>query len=368
MMNKKRTSERLPPRWLVNAIQSFRTTLLTIHNRIFPSNVVLYEHFQALYLLPALYVAAELNVAQLIRNGKRSVNSLAVELNVNRDALYRVMRALASKGIFREGPRQTFSLTTLARPLLDDTGSLRHMLRHHLSPQNWELIGNLLDTVKTGEDACNRIHSKNIYDYLAGYPERYRIFDKSMSDLSSMGLAPILQAYRFSGLKTLADIGGGEGFMLANVLKLQPGLKGILFDLPATMEKARKRFQEHGLLDRVDLIEGDFMQRVPEGADGYLLKNILHNWDDTTANRILSNIRQAMTDHARVIIIDMVVPENNLPSASKMIDIQMLASMPGGRERTRKEFEHLLVEASLRLTKVYRTIAPVCIIEARRNV
>ena len=365
-MRNNRNSSSLPPRWLVNSIQAFRSSLHKLHTNLFPGNVVLYEQFQYFYLLPALYVAAELNIAESLGSGKKSIDVLANELNVNPEALYRVMRALAGNGIFKEKPSRHFSNTRLSNPLLDGQGSLRHMLRHHLSPFNWQLVGDLLETVKTGHDACNRKHDKDIYDYLKDHPDSYTIFDKSMSDLSSLGLVPILQSYSFSGLSSLADIGGGEGFMLAHILISNPTLKGILFDVPPAIAKAEETFQQYNISDRVEKVEGDFMESVPEGADGYLLKNILHNWDDTHAIHLLSNIRKAMPNHAKVIIIEMIVPKGNRPSASKLIDVQMLASMPGGKERTRLEFETILNDAGLALSNVYSTIAPISIIEAHR--
>ncbi len=367
-MNNNPKQSPLPPKWLVNAIQAFRTSLLAVHNRIFPANVVLYEHFQSFFLLPALYVAAELNIAELLRNGKKPANELAAELGVNPEALYRVLRTLSGTGIFRESPGRVFSMTRLSGPLLDDPGSLRHMLRHQLAPLNWQILGDLLETVKTGVDACNRNYGKSIYDDLGDHPDSYKIFYKSMSDLSSMGLGPLLQAYSFSGLKSLADIGGGEGFMLANILAANSRLQGILFDIPAALVKAEETFRQYGVSDRVELVEGDFMQSVPDEIDGYLLKNILHNWDDQHAIQLLSNIRKAMPDHGKVIIIEMIVPGKNISSMSKMIDIQMLASMPGGKERTQKEFETILHEAGLVLSRIYTTIAPISILEAHRIV
>jgi len=367
-MSNNRNPSPLPPKWLVNAIQAFRTILFALYKRLFPGRVVLYEQFQYLYLLPALYVAAEFNIAESLRSGKKSVDELARELNVSAEALFRVMRALAGHGIFRESGEKCFSNTRLSKPLMDGNESLRNMFRHHLSPLNWMIAGDLLETVKTGVDACNRIYGKSIYDYLSDHPDSSKIFDKSMSDLSSMGLAPILQSYSFSGLRSLADIGGGDGFMLANILAVNSTLQGILFDRQAALMKVEETFRRYNVSDRIDLVEGDFLQSVPGDIDGYLLKNILHNWDDQHAILILSNIRKAMPDHGKVIIIEMIVPGTNRPSMSKLIDIQMLASMPGGKERTRKEFEMILHEAGLTLTRVCTTIAPITILEAHRIV
>ncbi|MFH1159691.1 MAG: methyltransferase [bacterium] len=364
----KKTSKQtaLPPRWLVNAIQSVRMALLALHKRMFPATAVLYEQFQYLYLLPSLYVAAELDIAEKLRSGSKTADELATESKVDPEGLYRVLRALSGNGIFKETANRRFALTPLARPLTNEPGSLRYMLIHHLSPVNWQIVGDLLETVRTGKDGFNRQYGRNIYEYLSAHPAAFGIFDKSMSALSSLGLAPVFQVYNFSGIRLLADIGGGEGFFLAHILAKNSGMRGILYDLPEALSKAEETLNLCGVGNRVELMEGDFRKTVPPGADGYLLKNVLHNWDDATCIDILSNIREAMPANGRVILIDMVIPSGSRFSSSKMIDIQMLASMPGGKERTRKEFEAILRETGLKLHRFYPTIAPVCVLEARR--
>ncbi len=366
-MNNISHQQSLPPKWIVKAIHRLREALLKIHDRTFPGNVVLYEKFQYLYLLPSLYVAAELNIAGLLKDGHKQITTLANESDSDSESLYRVMRALASHHIFREGNNKTFANTRLSKPLMDGDGSLRQMLRHHLGKLNWQITGELLECVRTGEDGFNQNYNQNIYDYLAGNPINYETFDRSMSDLSSLGMAPLLQAYNFSSVKTLADVGGGEGFLLANVLKNYPAIQGILFDLPAALIKAKDILQQYDVMNRVTITEGNFLESIPEGADGYMLKNILHNWNDEVCITILSNIRKVMPENGKVIIIEMIIPETNKASAAKMIDIQMLTSMPGGRERSRKEFESLIRRAGLLLCREYSTIAPVSIIEACRN-
>ncbi|MBL7137162.1 MAG: methyltransferase [Bacteroidales bacterium] len=366
-MKNKSSLPSLPPRWIVRAIQGVRSAILAMHDRMFPGNVVLYEKFQYFYLLPCLYVTAELNVAGLLQDGEKPLADLARKSGTDAESLYRILRVLASHGIFRESRDRFFSNTRLSKPLMDKQESLRHMLRHHLGPLNWQITGDLLETVKTGKDGFNRKYGKNIYDYLTGDPDSYAIFDQSMSDLSSLGMAPLLQSYNFSNITTLADVGGGEGFLLANILQRYPSIQGIWFDLPVALEKAEQVLQEYGVRERVSLIEGNFLESVPSGADGYLVKNILHNWDDSNCITLLSNIRKVLPENGKVIIVEMIVPPGNRPSAAKMIDIQMLTSMPGGKERTREEFEALFRQAGLTLFREYPTIAPVSVLEARRN-
>ncbi|MBN1198299.1 MAG: hypothetical protein JXA23_03030 [Bacteroidales bacterium] len=334
---------------------------------MFPGNVVLYEKFQYFHLLPALYVVAELNIANLLKSGEKSVKLLASESGSDAESLYRILRALASQHIFCEGKNRQFSNTRLSKPLIDGEGSLRQVLRHHLGPLNWQITGELLATVRTGKDGFNRIFQQDIYDYLSGDQGNSRVFDQSMSELSSLGMAPLLQAYDFSCFNTLADIGGGEGFLLANILKSYPSIRGILFDLPAALGNSQQILLHYDVAERVTRKEGSFLDSVPEGADGYILKNILHNWDDATCVNILLSIGKVLPIDGKILIVEMIVPEGNKPSPAKLIDIQMLASMPGGKERTKKEFEELLHQANLMLIREYATIAPVSILEARRN-
>lgn len=365
-MNDHINMQSLPPKWVIRFIQGIRTSLFTFYNLMFPGNVVLYEKFQALYLLPSIFVAAELNIAGLLKYGKKPIEEIARETGSDPDSLYRVMRALASQKIFRETNGKIFSNTRLSIPLMDGNGSLRHMFRHHLGRLNWQISGDLLETVQTGKDGFNRIYHMNIYDYLSREPESYAVFDQSMSELSSLGLAPMLQAFSFHKIKKLADIGGGEGSLLANILLKNPTMQGILFDLPSALVKSEKILTQYNVSKRVTITEGNFMESVPEGADTYLLKHILHNWSDSACITILSNIRKVLPVNGRILIIEMIVRPGNTSSDAKMIDIQMLTSMPGGKERTKEEFISLLQNSGLTLFRHYSTIAPFSILEARR--
>jgi hypothetical protein len=362
-----KTMNKLPPRWIINLIRLLRTGLVMLNKKLFPGKVVLYEQFQWLFLLPCLHLVAELNIAERLRKGPLHVSELAAASGIREEELYRVMRALASEGIFREKKEKYFLLNAASKALLDEPGSLRYMILHHLGHENWHMLGDLNETVKSGKDGFSRIYGKNIYQYLNEHPDRFRVFDRSMTGLTLMGLDPIMQAFSFRGIQTIADIGGGEGLLLANILRAYPAKKGILFDLPEAVKGADSMFRTYSIGERVSIVTGDFLESVPGNADGYLLKNILHNWDDETCIRILSNIRNAMPDKGTVILIDMIIPGINKPSAGKLLDIQMMATLPGGKERTLREFEYLLKQSRLTIRKVHYTIAPIAVIEARRN-
>jgi len=359
--------DKIPPYFLVRTIDLFRGFLLRLNRSLFPGNVVLYEQFQNLWLMPSLYTVATLNVAECLKTGPKKISDLAEETGSDTESLYRVMRALSSTGIFKQGKERTFALNGRARALLNGDSSLRHMLMQHLGPVNWSVLGNLLYTVKTGREAFPMVHGKDMYAFLQEHPAEFELFDRSMSNLSNLGLAPLLRAYSFKKYRIIADIGGGEGFLLSNILLKYKKATGILFDLPEALVKAPLVISGYKLDERIKLVPGNFFDSVPVKADVYILKNIIHNWNDEDASRILSNINDFMPPHSKILVMDMIVPASTRPSLSKLLDIQMMASFANGRERTRDEFEKLAEKAGLRISHIIPTISAMSIIEMSRQ-
>lgn len=360
-------SAKLPPYRVIRVIELFRQWLLKLNRSLFPGSVVLYEQFQYFWLLPSLYTAAKLNIAKHLAERPMTANELADILECQHDQLYRLLRALASQGIFRQNRNGKFMLNPLSKPLLDGPDSLRAMILHHLGPVNWNLMSNLESAVREGKDPFLDLHGKGIYDYLIEHPAEYEIFDRSMSNLSELSLLPILNAHDFSRYSVIADIGGGEGFLLTNLLKQAPQSTGILFDTREALAKTVSGTSDEFAANRIVQVEGDFFKSVPTGASLYLLKNILHNWPDEACSKILSVIRQQMKPGSSVMVIEMVVPDGNAPSLSKMLDIQMMASMNGGRERTRAEFETVFLNAGFSKPRFIPTIAPLSLILSQKQ-
>ena len=355
--------QKLPPYRLVKVIDSFRGLLLNMQQRLFPGPVVLYEQFQVFWLLQPLYVAAELNIADYLAEKPLSSEELAKKTNSQPEPLYRVLRTLASSGIFKEIKGKHFKLNSRAKALLEGEGSIRNMIIHHLGKTNWMANGNLLHTVKTGENAFKGVFGTDIYPYLQKNNDELERFGKSMSDLSALALNPVLSRYDFSKCNIIADIGGGEGLLLSKILEKCPRAKGILFDLPENSGKAAEFIRSFRLGHRMSFVPGNFFEPFSLEADLYVMKNVLHNWDDEHCSLILNNLRKTMVKSSGILILEMVVPGPNIASYSKMVDIQMLAAMPGGRERTRMEFETLFQESGLRLKRIIPTIAPLSILE-----
>lgn len=359
-MNKQ---QKLPPYFLVKILGQFRDLLLKLNRKLFPGSVVLYEQFQAFWLMQPLYIAAKLDIAGFLKNGPLTVEELARLSSSDPAALYRIMRALASSGIFRENEGKRFGQNSRSRALLEGDGSMRHMIIHHLGQINWSANANLLHTVKTGENAFTNLYGTDIYPYLQKDTDELKRFEKSMNDLSALAMGPVLSRYDFGKFNTIADIGGGEGMLLAGIVEQSKRAKGILFDLPENHNKAEDFIKAAGLSQRISYVPVSFLEPFSLEADLYIMKNVLHNWDDEHCCLILENLRRNMNKGSILLVLELVVPGPGVASYAKMVDIQMLSTMPGGRERTGKEYASLLSKSGLGLKRIIPTIAPLSILE-----
>ncbi|HYY57046.1 MAG TPA: methyltransferase [Pyrinomonadaceae bacterium] len=315
----------------------------------------------------ALYVAAKLELADLLADGPRSVGELAAATDTHEQALYRLLRSLAGAGVFCETEPKIFALTPLAEPLRSDApNSLRNGVIFMGEEWHWRVWGDLLYSVRTGKPGWGHMHGAEVFDYFAVNPEQAEIFNRAMTDMSQATAPAVVEGYDFSGIRTLADIAGGHGYLLSQVLKAYPDMKGILFDVPPVLSGADALLEREGVSGRVERVAGDFFASVPAGADAYMMKHIIHDWDDRRATKILSNIREVMPLAGKVLIVEMVVPEGNEPHYSKLLDLEMLSS-PGGVERTALEYRELLAAAGLRLTRIVPTRSPFSIVEAVKD-
>ncbi|MFL6210165.1 MAG: methyltransferase [Pyrinomonadaceae bacterium] len=329
-----------------------------------PPEAVLTQMAFGALMTQALYVAAKLGIADLLAEKPQPVSQLAAATSTHERALYRVLRSLASAGIFQETEPQVFALTPLAEPLRSDApNSMRNGVIFMGEAWHWQVWGDLMHSVRTGQTAWGHTHGAEVFDYFGTHAAEAEIFNRAMTDMS-MGTAPtVVAAYDFSECRTLADIAGGHGYLLAQVLKANPHLRGILFDVPPVIAGAPALLAQEGVVERVEQVSGDFFAAVPAGADAYMMKHIIHDWDDARATKILQHIHAAMPADGRVLIVETVVPEGNGPHYSKLLDLEMLAS-PGGIERTAAEYGALLAAAGLRLTRIIPTASPYSIIEA----
>ena len=316
------------------------------------------------WVAQAIHVAATLRIADLLRDGPQAPSALAEATGVHPRALYRVLRALASVGIFAEDEQGRFSLTPLAEPLRSDVpGSVRAFSVMQGSEWAWRSWGEIMHSVRTGEPAFEHVYGMPLFDYYAANPEAGRVGAEGLTSRSEAENARIVSAYDFSGVGTVVDVGGGQGTLLAAILAANAKARGILFEKPHVIAMAQPILDGAGLNGRCALVEGDFFASVPSGGNVYLLKKVIHDWDDAEARSILSRCRAAMSGGGVLLLIELVIPPGNEPSFGKLLDLHMLVS-PGGRERTRAEYRDLLASAGFALGRLIPTASPVSIMEA----
>ncbi len=315
-----------------------------------------------------VYVAARLDLADRLSKGPRSAAQLAKDAGVDPLALHRAMRALAGVGVFAEDKLGRFRLTPLGQTLRSDRpDSMRDFALMMPESYNWRAWDQLFEGIRTGETPFSGVHGMPAFDYLDRHPEDREIFARSMASLSATENPAVAAGYDFARLGTLVDVGGSQGHLLAAVLGRHAKLRGTLFDMPAVVEQARQApyLTAPKLSGRIEFAAGDFFKAVPDSADAYMMKYILHDWNDDQCVTILGNCRDAMAPTGRVLIVDTVIAAGNRPQWGKLLDINMLA-LTGGRERTRAEFAELLERSGLRLKRVYSTACPLSIVVAVR--
>jgi len=309
----------------------------------------------------AIHVAAKLKLADRLANGPRTAAELARETDADPHALYRLLRALASVDCFVQDDQGRFGLTPLAECLLDRPGS-QYPVALFLGEEHYHCWGDLLYSVRTGKPAFDKIYGKPIFDYLSGHPEQAMVFDAAMTGIHGPETQAMIDAYDFGNISTITDIGGGNGSVITSVLQKYPKLKGILYDLPGVIGRAQQGIADAGLTSRCTPIAGSFFESVPAGADGYMMRHIIHDWDDDKALTILRNVRKVIPPTGKLMVVEMVIEPGNAPDFAKFLDLNML-TLPGGLERTLAEYRDLYAKAGFRLDRAVKTPSPVSVIE-----
>jgi len=325
------------------------------------SEMLLKKIFDGSWITQAISVAAELGIADILADGPCSVEDLADLTSTHSNALYRIMRALASAGIFVQEPDGRFSLTPPANLLRSYVPRSQRSFAIMMGAEFHGAWGELLHTVRTGEPGWQKRFGIPAFQYMVEHPDRHSIYDSAMGGYGQVEGEAMLDAYNFSAFRTVMDVGGGSGMLLAALLSRYPDLSGILFDLPPVVERARSTISDAGLSDRCRIEGGDFFSSVPAGADAYVMQHIIHDWDDSEAISILRNCREAMNSNSSILLVETVIPRGNEPCFGKWLDLMML--LVGGRERTEEEYRGLFCAAGLTLNRIIPTALEVSIIE-----
>ncbi|MBV9366022.1 MAG: hypothetical protein JOY89_17430 [Solirubrobacterales bacterium] len=312
----------------------------------------------------AVYVVAALGIAELLADGPMTAAQLAQATQAHEQSLYRVLRLLASLGVLTEHEDRAFTLTILGERLRADVPA---------SMRSWAMLVDcgggmrsfepIIETVKTGKPGLNIAYGKGLFEFLAARPDQAQQFQAAMSDRTAALAPSVATGYDFSPMRTVVDVGGGNGTLLAAILRANDHLRGILFDLPSGVADAATAFQAEGLMDRCEIVPGDFFQAIPDGADGYILANVLHDWDDATSVRILDACRRAMAKDGRVLIVERLIPDDPADAVPVLLSDLTMLVVTGGKERTNAEYSQLLTDAGMKLARVQPVAPPYGIIE-----
>jgi len=307
----------------------------------------------ASWMSAAVSAAATLGVADQLADGPRPVDEIAKAVDAHAPTLYRLLRACADFDLFTELDNRVFALTELGQALRSDRPhSMRGFARWVGEPADRYTWSDLVRSVRTGQSAFEGVHGQTVWDYMGSHPDVADVFNNAMTSAASQVVAPVVAAYDFGRFHRIVDVGGGHGALLAAVLKANPAARGVLYDQDDVVALAGPELARAGVLDRCEIVGGSFFDSVPEGGDAYLLSNIIHDWDDEHATKILANCRASMTMDGRVLLAEVVMPGKAEPAPTvKLMDLNMLL-LCDGRQRTEAEFGELFAGAGLALTRV----------------
>lgn len=328
-----------------------------------PPPVALLQMMTGYWVSQSVYIAAKLGIADLLVDGPRSAEDLATATRTHAPSLYRVLRALASVGVFTETTPGAFALTPMADLLRTGTADSMHALAIIYNEELYQAWGDLLHSVRTGLPAFEHHFGMPVFTYFAEHPEVDRGFNEAMTSYTGQLARAVPEVYDFSPFRTVVDVGGSYGTLLAAILERNPAARGILFDQPHVAAAAGAHLAESGIADRCTAVGGDFFSEVPAGGDAYVLSQILHDWDDERCIAILRQCRRVMPDQGRLQVVELVLPPGEEPFFGKWLDLHMLA-IPGGRERTAEEYDALFRAAGFALTSVAATPAGPSVVEA----
>ncbi len=353
-----------PPVKMARAVETLRHYIDRLHRALAPPQTVIIDQLMGAWAAQAITAAADLGIADALAKGPMTAEQLASEIDADADALSRLLRALITRGVFRQRRDGRYELSASAATLrLDADVSLAAEARWLGAAQHREHWSHLADAIRTGRAVVPQLRGKSMFDYLADEPELAAIFNQAMTSVSELSIAPVIAAYDFRRYATVVDVGGGHGRLLAAILQATPGARGVLFDLPQVVAGASALLRRHDVDNRVRVDEGSFFEQVPEGGDLYVLKNVLHDWPDDEAVRILRAVRTAAGAGTNVLLVEFVIPDHDREFLGKWADLEMLVCA-SARERTAAEYGELLHQAGFGMNRVVQTASPFSLVEA----
>jgi hypothetical protein len=312
-------------------------------------------------------LSVRLGIPDLLKKGAKSVDEIATATHSHSQALYRALRLLASEGVFAEVSERVFGLTPLSETLLSDAPvSLHASALFEVSDIGRLTWANVSHSVKTGQSAFTHAFGAPMFEYLKQHPDAAAVFDAFMAEMTAAAAASIIEAYEFSGLGRVCDVGGGHGVFLASILAARPEMRGILFDLPHVTAGSAATLYRAGVSDRCATVTGSFFDSVPIGADAYILKSVLHDWSDEQCLRILKNCNSSMPPDARLLVIELDLPPGNQPHFGKYVDMNIMLQTEGGYQRSEEQHRVLFAASGFRLSRVVPTTSALSVTEARK--
>ena len=319
-----------------------------------------------MWAMQAVAAAAKLGIADLLASGPRTAAEIAESLDSHPGATHRLLRALASLDVLATVAGGRYELTPVGERLRTDrpTGTLKDMFIAETDTVHWRSWQHLVDAVRTGEPRPQPVFGIPVFEYYPRNPAEGEQFGRAMENVSRFAANAVLTGYDFAGVRTILDVGGGNGSMTRAILQANRGAQGIVFDLPYIEESANEQTRAEGLQDRCRFVAGNFFESVPQGADLHVLKFVLHDWSDEDSVRLLRSCRAAIPADGRLLVVESIVPEEIQPGMVYLMDLNMLV-MTGGLERTAREYETLLERAGFRASRVIPTASPFSLIEAR---
>lgn len=351
-----------PPGLAVRAAIALRRSLLRAAEAVIPPRIAILERVTAHTQANMLGEVGRLGVADLLEKEPLSADEIAKRTGTNPDAMARTLRALVYTGVFSRRDDGKFENNRLSRALLDEDDSCRAFAVYIASKSNQHAWADFAETLRTGKNAFVRVHGASVWDWFDAHPEERETFARAMMSITIGEAAGVATTYPFGEAKKVCDVGGGRGTLLSEILLHHPKVQGVLVDAPGVLESAKSLLDARGVRDRVELVPGSFFDSVPSGADVYVLKTVLHDWDDERSKKILSVVRSAMTPGARLVLVDYIV-EPDCDDHGVMVDVHMMLVCDDGRERSRADFERLLQATGFRMERFLRTSTSMGIVE-----